>query len=139
PLVRRAARTAPGRARRARPGRAVSAVARAALVAEVDWVTVSSLATAAGTLVLAIATFASVRSANRAARAAERSLLEGLRPVLVTSRLQDPPEKIVFVDEHWVQVPGGFGSAETGDEAVYLTLALRNVGRGLGVLHGWWV
>jgi hypothetical protein len=111
----------------------------APVAAELDWVTISALATAAGTLVLAIATFASVRSANRAARAAERSLLEGLRPVLVTSRLQDPPEKVVFVDEHWVQLPGGFGSAEVGDEAVYLAIALRNVGRGLAVLDGWWV
>ena len=33
-----------------------------------DWVTISSLATVSGTLVLAVATFASVRSANRAAR-----------------------------------------------------------------------
>ena len=39
-----------------------------------DWTTVSSLATGVGTLVLAVATFASVRSANRAAHAAERSL-----------------------------------------------------------------
>jgi hypothetical protein len=31
-----------------------------------------------------------VRSANRAARTAERALQVGLRPVLVTSRLQDP-------------------------------------------------
>jgi hypothetical protein len=42
-----------------------------------NWNTVSSLATGVGTLVLAVATFASVRSANRAARAAERSLLAG--------------------------------------------------------------
>jgi hypothetical protein len=48
-----------------------------------DWVTISALSTAGGTLVLAGATFASVRSANRAARVAERSLLAGLRPVLV--------------------------------------------------------
>jgi len=48
----------------------------------IDSVTVSALATAGGTLVLAVATFASVRSANRAARAAERSLLAGLRPLL---------------------------------------------------------
>jgi hypothetical protein len=32
-----------------------------------DWVTISALATAGGTLILAVATFASVRSANRAA------------------------------------------------------------------------
>src|SRR5205823_4670976 len=112
PVLRWAARAAPGRACLARPGRAMTLVAEVGrVVADVDWVTISSLATAGGTLVLAIATFASVRSANRAARTAERSLLEGLRPVLVTSRLQDPPEKIVFVDEHWVQVPGGYGSA----------------------------
>jgi hypothetical protein len=61
-----------------------------------DWATISSLATAGGTLVLAVATFGSVRSANRAARAAEESLLDGLRPLLVNSRIQDPPEKISF-------------------------------------------
>ena len=36
-----------------------------------DWATISSLATAGGTLVLAVAIFASVRSANRSARIAE--------------------------------------------------------------------
>lgn len=65
-----------------------------------DWVTISSLATAGGTLVLAVATFGSVRSANRAARVAEQTLLEGLRPLVVTSRLQDPPEKVSFMDQH---------------------------------------
>jgi len=103
-----------------------------------DWTTTTaSLATAAGTLVLGVATFASVRSANRAARTAERSLLEGLRPLVVTSRLQDPPEKIGFVDQHWVQVDGGHGTVEVTDTVVYLTIALRNVGRGMAVLHGW--
>jgi hypothetical protein len=33
----------------------------------VEWGTIASLATAGGTLVLAVSTFASVRSANRAA------------------------------------------------------------------------
>ncbi len=54
----------------------------------VDWATIASLATAGGTLVLAVSTFASVRSANRAARAAERSLMVGLQPLLVPSRLR---------------------------------------------------
>jgi hypothetical protein len=102
-----------------------------------DWVTVSSLGTAGGTLVLAIATFGSTRSANRAARAAERALLEGLRPLLVPSRLQDPPEKISFVDQHWVRVPGGHGAIEVTDDVLYLAIALRNAGRGMAVLHGW--
>jgi hypothetical protein len=102
-----------------------------------NWATVSSLATAGGTLVLAVATFASVRSANRAARAAERAMLDGLRPLLVPSRLHDPPEKISFVDRHWVLVGGGRGAVEITNDVVYLAIALRNVGRGMAVLHGW--
>jgi hypothetical protein len=102
-----------------------------------DWVTISALATAGGTLVLAVATFSSVRSANRAARAAERSLLVGLRPVLMPSRLQDPPEKIAFIDDHWVRVEGGHAAVEVTDEAIYLAIGLRNVGSGIGVLDGW--
>jgi len=105
-----------------------------------DWTTTgASLATALGTLVLGVATFASVRSANRAARTAERSLLEGLRPLLVASRLQDPPEKVSFVDQHWVRVEGGHGTIEVTDQVIYMTMALRNIGRGMGVLHGWHV
>jgi hypothetical protein len=102
-----------------------------------DWATISALATAGGTLVLAIATFASVRSGNRTARAAERSLLAGIRPLLLPSRIQDPEEKISFQDDHWVHVPGGHGLAEANDQAIYLAIALRNVGTGLGVLIGW--
>jgi hypothetical protein len=64
-----------------------------------DWATIASLATAGGTLALAISTFASVKSANRAARAAERSLLAGLRPLLVPSRLQDAEQKVLFSDD----------------------------------------
>ncbi len=101
-----------------------------------DWVTVASLATAAGTLILAIATFGAVRSANRAARAAERSLLAGLRPLVMPSRVQDDSQKVHFVDGNWVVVPGGAGAAEAGD-AVYLAISLRNVGSGIAVLHGW--
>jgi hypothetical protein len=102
-----------------------------------DWVTISSLATAGGTLVLAGATFASVRSANRAARVAEQSLLTALRPLLMQSRLDDPPQKVHFVDGHWLHAAGGGGAAEATDEAVYLAIALRNVGAGIAVLHGW--
>jgi hypothetical protein len=102
-----------------------------------DWVTISSLATAGGTLVLAIATFGSVRSANRAARVAEESLLAGLRPLLVPSREGDPPLKVGFADGHWVHVAGSSGTADVTDQAVYLTMSLRNVGTGLAVMHGW--
>ena len=44
---------------------------RAAVVLTIDWSTVATFATAFGTLVLAVATFAAVRSANRAARVSE--------------------------------------------------------------------
>ena len=66
------------------------------------WSTIASLATAGGTLVLGLATFASVRSANRAARVAERSLQFGLRPILTASRIEDPPQRVAFGDRHWV-------------------------------------
>ena len=48
-----------------------------------DWATVSSLATAGGTLVLATATFASVRSANRSARIAEAAAYLEAAPTVV--------------------------------------------------------
>jgi hypothetical protein len=54
-----------------------------------------------GTLVLAAATFASIKSANRAARAAARSMLAGLRPLLMPSRLEEPPQKVGFNDQKW--------------------------------------
>ena len=50
-----------------------------------DWSTAASLATALGTLVLALATFVAVRAANRAARTAEYSMQIGIRPLLMSS------------------------------------------------------
>lgn len=102
-----------------------------------DWATISSLATAGGTLVLAVATFASVRSANRSARLAEIALQEQRRPVLAPSRLEDPLQKIMFVEGHWVRAEGGRGVAERSDDNVYLALSLRNVGSGIAVCQGW--
>jgi hypothetical protein len=78
-----------------------------------------------------------VRSANRAARVAERSLLAGLRPLLVPSHLSDEPQKVHFVDGRVLVTPGGGGAAEVGDDAVYLTLSIRNAGSGIAVLDGW--
>lgn len=131
-----------------------------------NWVTISSLATAGGTLVLAVATFSSVRSANRTARAAERSLQIALRPLLFQSRQGDPDQKIMFGDGHWVKIPGGgavghvgsapagevvagatgatgatgangAGGGDAGQETVYLAISLHNAGSGLAVIHGW--
>ena len=102
-----------------------------------DWVTISSLATAGGTLVLAAATFSAVRSSNRSARLAERTLLAGLRPVLVPSRLGDPEEKVLFQDLRWFRLAGGRAVAEHTDGIVFLIIGVRNVGTGLAVLRGW--
>jgi hypothetical protein len=102
-----------------------------------DWVTISALASAGGTLVLAGVTVGSVRSANRAARVAEQSLLAGQRPLLVPSRLEDPAVKVGFQDDVWFSVPGGQGIARVTDEADYFVIAVRNVGTGIAVLHGW--
>lgn len=102
-----------------------------------DWVSISAFATGLGTLVLAVATFASVRSANRAARTAERALLVGMRPLLAASRLSDEPLKVGFGDGHLLTVRGGLGAVEQVGEARYLAISLRNVGHGMAVLHGW--
>jgi hypothetical protein len=102
-----------------------------------DWVTISSLATAGGTLVLAAATFASTRSANRSARVAERSLLSAQRPVLIPSREDDPVERIPFIEGYRVTLHGHGGVIEVDEGRIYMAMGLRNAGAGLAVLHGW--
>jgi hypothetical protein len=102
-----------------------------------EWTTVSSLATGAGTLVLAVATFASVRSANRAARVAEQALMVNLRPLLVPSRMDDTRQKVFFQEGRHMVLEGGRGGAEFDNGVVYLGISLRNAGPGIAVLHGW--
>jgi hypothetical protein len=109
------------------------------------WTTIADLATALGTLVLAIATFSAIRSANLSARVAQRALLEGMRPVLMPSRREDAALKVNFGDRKFVLVPGGGAAGEVGggdgtlgpDDPVYLAVGLRNAGNGIAVLHGW--
>ena len=104
-----------------------------------DWVTISALATAGGTLVLAVATFSSVRSANRSARVAERSLLAGVQPVLIPSREEDPDERLRFGDEQMLTVPGHGASVAHENGVIYMAIGLRNGGAGLAVMQGWHV
>jgi hypothetical protein len=110
----------------------------------VDWPTIASLATAGGTLMLAMATFSSVRFGQRSTRLAERSteiaeraLLLGLRPVLAPSRVTDPPETVRFGEGRMVSVEGGMAAVEREGENYYFVIPLRNVGNGLAVLHAW--
>jgi hypothetical protein len=103
-----------------------------------DWQTISSLATAGGTLVLALATFSAVRSSNRSARIAEEALLSGMRPLLVSSLADDPAQKVLWQDRHAVRLNGGRAHLEERDGVIYLAIGLRNVGAGIALLHGWY-
>ena len=102
-----------------------------------DWTTIASLGTAAGTLVLAVATFSSVRSSQRSARIAEQALRLNLRPLLHPARYTDPGQKVRFGEGRYVKVEGGYAAVERDGDAIYLVIPLRNVGAGLGVLDGW--
>lgn len=102
-----------------------------------DWVTVADLGTAGGTLILAVATFASVRSSHRAARLAEESMLAAVRPLVVNSRPDDAAQEVRFRDGHLLLVPGGSAAADVTDDTIYLAISLRNVSQGIAVLDRW--
>ena len=102
-----------------------------------DWVTISSLATAGGTLVLALATFSSVKSANRSTRLAERSLLAGQRPILIPTHEDDPAQTVRFGDGVLIHVRGHAGTIELQRENLYMAISVRNGGSGLALIQGW--
>ena len=103
-----------------------------------DWATTAaSAATAVGTLVLAGGDVCVGCSGQRATRATEAALLAGVRPVLVSSRLEDAAQKVGFIDDHWVHVAGGRAVAEATESAIYLVVSVRNVGNGIAVLDRW--
>ncbi len=104
-----------------------------------NWAEIAQVATAGGTLVLALATFSSIRASNRSVKVAERSLLATQRPVLVPSREDDLLETIRFGDGVIVRVAGHGGVVELYEDKLYMALSLRNGGAGLAVIHGWHV
>jgi hypothetical protein len=104
-----------------------------------DAATIASFATAAGTFVLALATYSSTRSANRAGRIAERALDLNLRPVLIPAHEWDDAERVTFGDREIVQLRGGFAAIEVRGDNLYFAAQLRNIGGGLGVLTAWWM
>ncbi len=57
--------------------------------------------------------------------------------MLAPSRLEDPVQKLMFVEGHWVSAAGGRAAVEHVDGTVYLAISLRNVGSGIGVCQGW--
>jgi hypothetical protein len=68
---------------------------------------------------------------------AERSLLSGLRPVLVPSRDDAPEEQVRFGDAVILHVRGHRAALDFHDGRVYMAIGLRNGGSGLAVIHGW--
>jgi hypothetical protein len=100
----------------------------------IDW---ASWGTAVGTLVLAAATFAAVRSGNRAGRNAERALQAGMRPVLFASRPHETVQKVRWGDGHWAALPPGRAVLDEEDGVIYLAMSLQNVGAGIAVILGW--
>ncbi|MFZ0251046.1 MAG: hypothetical protein WAL61_13950 [Acidimicrobiales bacterium] len=104
------------------------------MISTIDW---ASWGTAVGTLVLAVATFASVRSGNRAGRNAERALQAGLRPVLFASRPHETVQKVRWGDGHWAALPPGRAVLEEVDGVIYMAMSLLNVGAGIAVILGW--
>jgi hypothetical protein len=102
-----------------------------------DWATIASLATAGGTLILAIATFGSVRSSKRSAQVAEYAFRIGIRPLLLPSRLDDPVQKLAWGDEHWAKVEGGRAHVMIENDNIYLAMSVRNSGSGIAVIQGW--
>lgn len=92
--------------------------------AMIDW---AGWGTSIGTLVLAGATFAAIRSSNRAARSAERSariaersLLANLRPLLVVAPREDPGHRIQFADGRWLEMGSGEALFSPQADVIYL-------------------
>src|SRR5580658_10281474 len=104
------------------------------MIVGTDW---ASWGTAVGTLVLAAATFAAVRSGNRAGRNAERALQAGQRPVLFASRPHETVQKVRWGDGHWAALPPGRAILDEEDSVIYLAMSLQNVGTGIAVILGW--
>ena len=53
--------------------------------------------------------------------------------------MQDPEQKIQFLEGRSLRVAGGAATLEAADGVVYLVISVRNVGTGLAVIHGWHV
>jgi hypothetical protein len=100
------------------------------------WVMLADIGTAAGTLVLAGATFVAVRAAARSTRIAERALLAGQRPVLAPGG-PDDAANVQFADGRVFPVGNGHALVQQDTGVIYLAIPLRNVGAGLAMLRGY--
>jgi hypothetical protein len=57
--------------------------------------------------------------------------------LLTNSRPQDPKQRVEFREGEYLDVLGGRAGIRAADSAVYLALSIRNIGTGVGLLHGW--
>lgn len=100
------------------------------------WATLADIGTAAGTLVLAGATFVAVRAAARSTRIAERAMLAGQRPVLAPGG-PDDAASVQFADGRVFPVGNGHALVQQDTGVIYLAIPLCNVGAGLATLRGY--
>jgi hypothetical protein len=101
------------------------------------WATWAEVGTAVGTLVLAGATFSSVRASSRTARIAERALLASQRPVLAPSGPDDPSAQVQFADGVVFSLAPGRPLVERSGRIIYLAIPLCNLGAGIAVLRAY--
>ena len=100
------------------------------------WVTLADIGTAAGTLVLAGATFVAVRAAARSTSIAERALLAGQRAVLAPGG-PDDAANVQFADGRVFPVGNGHALVQQDTGVIYLAIPLCNVEAGLAMLRGY--
>lgn len=101
------------------------------------WEAWTEVGTLIGTLVLAGATFSSVRSSSRMARIAERALLASQRPLLAPSGPDDPAAKVTFADGKAFSLSGGRPLVERSGVTIFLAVPLCNLGAGIAVLRAY--
>jgi hypothetical protein len=101
------------------------------------WATLADIGTAAGTVVLAGATFVAVRASARSTRIAERALLAGQRPVLAPAGPDDPVQSVQFADGRVFPLGNGQVLVRQDADVIYLAIQLRNEGVGLAMLRGY--
>jgi hypothetical protein len=102
-----------------------------------DWATLADIGTAAGTVVLASATFVAVRASAHSTAIAERALLSGQRPVLAPAGPDDAAGNVQFADGRHFPVGNGLALVEQDSGIIYLAIPLCNVGTGVATLRGY--
>lgn len=102
-----------------------------------DWETLADFGTAAGTIVLAAATFVAVRASALSTRIAERALLTGQRPLLTPAGPEDATDTVQFAGGEVFKLSSGQALVRIETDVIYLAIPLVNEGSGPAVLRGY--